>query len=218
MTTITRNKITNWALAVAVIGLVGLLLWLAPEEQTLGSGIKSVYVHVALTWTALLGIIAAGLIGLALAVFSKPSWLVVASTLIWVALVIFAAGLVMSFIAAGINWGGFFWQEPRTNSAIQIIVAAMIVQGANHLSLPYRVKGALFFFLLLFIFWSILSIPDVLHPGDAARTSPPAIRFTFYGLFALFSLAAGWFVWRVSTLRSIDSHQNITDKSLLRKS
>ena len=217
MTTINKNKITNWALVAAVIALAGLLLWLAPEEQTLGSGIKSVYVHVALTWTALLGLIAAGLIGLALALFSKPGWLVVTSTLVWVSLILFTAGLVMSFIAAGINWGGFFWQEPRTNSAIQIIVAAMIVQGANHLSLHYRVKGALFFFLLLFIFWSILSIPDVLHPGDAARTSPPAIRFTFYGLFALFSLAAGWLVWRISTFKRLDSRQSFTDKSVSRK-
>ncbi len=211
MTTRTGNKITNWLLAASLIGLAGLLLWLAPEEQTLGSGIKSVYVHVALTWTALLGFIAAGLIGLALALFSKPSWLVSASTLIWVSLILFAAGLVMSFIAAGINWGGFFWQEPRTNSAIQIIVASMIVIVANHLSLPYRLKGVLFFALLLFMFWSILSIPDVLHPGDAARTSPASIRFTFYGLFALFSVAAGWLVLRVSSLRRIESRQSITD-------
>lgn len=204
MTTIIGNRLAGWVIVAAVIGLAGFLLWLAPEEQTLGTGIKSVYVHVALTWTALLGLISAGLIGLALAVFSKPSWLGVASTVTWVAIAIFAAGLVMSFVAAGINWGGFFWQEPRTNSAIQILVAALIVQGATRFSIPYRLKGALYFLLLIFMFWSILSIPDVLHPGDAARTSPPAIRFTFYGLFVLFSLAAGWLVWRVSASKSIE--------------
>lgn len=196
MTTYSKRRIANWVLLAVVVGLGGLLIWIAPEEQTLGSGIKSVYVHVALTWTALLGLAAAGIIGITAAVIGKPGWVGLSSTITWVSITFFSAGLVMSFIAAGINWGGLFWEEPRTNSAIQIVVASLIVQGANRLSIPYRLKGALYFLLLLFMFWAILSIPDVLHPGDAARTSPPAIRLTFYGLFALFSLAAAWLVWR----------------------
>ena len=199
MTTIARNKFTDWVFAGILIILAGVLLWFAPEEQTLGTGIRSVYVHVALTWTALLGLISAGLLGLVLAIFSKPSWLSTVSTITWVAITLFTAGLVMSFVAAGINWGGFFWEEPRTNSAIQILVAALVVQGVNRFSISYRLKGILYFLLVIFMFWSILSIPDVLHPGDAARTSPPAIRFTFFSLFALFSLAAGWLVWRLKS-------------------
>ena len=47
------------------MALAALLLWLAPAEQTLGSGITSVYVHVALTWTGMTGLIIAAVLGLA---------------------------------------------------------------------------------------------------------------------------------------------------------
>jgi hypothetical protein len=197
MATLTSKGLSRWAVIGIALVLGAILLWVGPEEQTLGSGIRSVYIHVALTWTAMLGIVAAGLMGFVTLLLSKPAWLGAISTIIWVAIGLFFAGLVMSFIAAGINWGGVFWDEPRTNSAIQILVAALAVQIANRFSLPFRVKGGLYFLLILFMFWSIATIPDVLHPGDAARTSPPAIRFTFFGLFALLSLAAGWFVWQL---------------------
>lgn len=179
----------------AIVTLALLILWRAPEEQTLGSGIKSVYVHVALSWTGLAGFSLAGLLGLATAVSGREeieSW---ARPIGWVALAAFAAGLVMSVLAARVNWGGMFWQEPRTNAALQILAVGLIVQLATAWPLPARLKGTLRLGLVLFAFWLTGSTPLVLHPRNPARASSSmAIRLTFFSLFVLFSLAAAWFV------------------------
>lgn len=195
MLKLAKSRKHFWGILGSQALLAVVLLWLAPGEQTLGSGIKSVYVHVALTWTGMSGFLIAGLVGLAVAIFSKPSLQEWAHKIAWVALVFFAAGLAMSIIAASVNWGSVFWQEPRTNSALQILAVGLVVQLANSWSIPYRLKGILNFFLALFLIWLIQTTPLVLHPGNAARSTPSlAIRFTFFGLFALCTLAAAWIV------------------------
>lgn len=184
-----------WAILGGLAILAAILVLLAPGEQTLGSGIKSVYVHVALTWTGMIGILSAGLAGLAAAIFAKPSLQDWAHKIAWVAFAFFSAGLVMSIVAASINWGAIFWQEPRTNSALQILAAGLVVQVANSWSMSYRLKGTLNFVLAGFLIWLIQTTPLVLHPGNAARsTTSLAIRFTFFGLFVLSTLAAAWIV------------------------
>lgn len=184
-----------WAILGGLTILAAILVLLAPGEQTLGSGIKSVYVHVALTWTGMSGFLVAGFAGLTMALFAKPSLQDWSHKIAWVSLAFFAAGLAMSIIAASINWGAVFWQEPRTNSAIQILAVGLIVQVANSWSIPYRLKGTLNFFLAVFLIWLIQTTPLVLHPGDAARsTTSLAIRLTFFGLYALCILAGAWIV------------------------
>jgi hypothetical protein len=195
MTTLTYSQKTSWTVLIVIFALAAILLLVAPEEKELGSGIRSVYVHVALTWTGMTGIVIAGFVGLASAVFNRPrlqSW---AYIITWVALVSFSAGLVMSIIAAGINWGGVFWQEPRTNAVLTIVAAGLIVQGLSTWPVNHRSKGSLNFLLAVALLWLILTTPLVLHPGNAARTSNSfAIRFTFFGLYGLCMLAAAWFV------------------------
>ena len=184
-----------WSILGGIAALGVILVLLAPSEQTLGSGIKSVYIHVALTWTGMSGFFLAGLVGLVAAIFARSLLQDWANTIAWVALLSFVAGLVMSILAASINWGAIFWQEPRTNSALQILAAGLIVQVINSWAISFRLKGALNFLLALFIFWSIFTTPLVLHPGNAARSTPStAIQFTFFGLFALCMLAATWIV------------------------
>ena len=184
-----------WAILGGLAFLAAILVWLAPGEQTLGSGIKSVYIHVALTWTGMSGFLIAGLAGLTMALFAKPFFQDWTHSIAWVALAFFAAGLAMSIIAASINWGAVFWQEPRTNSALQILAVGLIVQVANSWSIPYRLKGVLNFFLAIFLLWLIQTTPLVLHPGDAARTATSmAIRFTFFSLYAICVLAGAWIV------------------------
>jgi len=184
-----------WSVLGVILILALIIILFAPSEQTLGSGIKSVYVHVALTWTGMSGFFVAGAVGLVAALFSRTRLQEWAHSIAWVSLAMFGAGLVMSAWAAIINWGAMFWQEPRSNSALQLLAAGLIVQVINSWSVSYRIKGSLNFLLSLFLLWSVMSTPLVLHPGSAARSSPSsAIRFTFFSLFVLCALAATWIV------------------------
>lgn len=194
------SRKNTWLGLIAIILLASLLLWIAPEERALGSGIQSVYVHVALTWTGMTGIVVAGLVGLVAAVLNRSDLQHWATAITWVALAMFAAGMVMSVIAAGINWGGVFWQEPRTNTVLQVLAAGLIVQGINSWPVPTRLKGVFNFLLAVVLLVLVFTTPLVLHPGNAARTANSfAIRFTFFGLYGLCLLAAAWIVLTIQT-------------------
>lgn len=184
-----------WAALALLLLLASVILLLSPEERDLGSGIKSVYVHVALTWTGMSGLIIAGLVGLAAAVLNRESLQSWATTTAWVALGFFALGLVMSVIAAGINWGAVFWQEPRTSTVLQVLALGLIVQGINTWPVPLRLKGILSFLLAVILLVLIFTTPLVLHPGNAATTANSlAIRFTFFSLYAVSMAAAALIV------------------------
>jgi hypothetical protein len=193
-----KHRAYFWAVLGGIVLIGALLLWRAPDEQTLGTGIRSVYVHVAFTWTGMLGLVVAGLLGLIAYILRKRSLQEWSNSIAWLALASFLIGLVMSMISAAINWGAIFWQEPRTNSALQVLAVGLIVQLINGWLTSYRLKGLLAFLLSLFVIWSTSSTPLVLHPGNAASTSPSsAIRLTFLALFILCSLAAIWILIRV---------------------
>ena len=195
MSALVSSRKAGWAVLGVVVVLAAVLLWLAPAEATLGNGIASVYIHVALTWSGMTGLIVAGVLGLLMAILSRPglgSWIY---SLVWIALAMFAGGLVMSIIAARVNWGAIFWQEPRTNSAMQVLAIGLIVQILNGWRLPYRLKGLLYAIPAAFLTWSTVVTPLVLHPQNAARSSPSgAIQFVFFALYGLFALAGAWLV------------------------
>lgn len=180
------------AISIAAVALVSF----APAEQTLGDGIRSVYVHVALTWTGMAAWVAAGLLRIA-ALFPRfralESW---AQTTAGVGLAFFVAGFAMSMVAANVNWGAVTWLEPRARTALNVIALALIVQILNSwLSLP-GVRALLSAGLVAFVVWSTLVAPLVLHPRDPIRTSSStAIQMTFLGLFVICCLGAGWIVW-----------------------
>lgn len=200
-TTIPRRA--GWIAFLLIILLAATILIFAPEERELGSGIRSVYVHVAMIWTGMSGIVLAGLLGLGAAVFNKADLQSWAKSITWVALGMFAGGVIMSIVAAGINWGGVFWQEPRTNTVLQVMAFTLIVQVINSWPVSLRIRGGLNFLLACLLLFLVFTTPLVLHPGDAARTANSlAIRFTFITLYVLCMTAAAWLVLELRTRES----------------
>jgi hypothetical protein len=110
----------------------------------------------------------------------------------------FTVGLLLSAPAARMNWGGVFWQEPRTLAALEVLAVGLIIQILVGWPLPLRLRGFLHLGLVLFMVWTVQTTPLVLHPRDPARASSSlAIRATFFGLFGLVSLLAAWIVVRL---------------------
>ena len=203
MDSLNRSRTASWLVLAVIVALAAALLWMAPAEQTLGSGITSVYVHVALTWAGMTGLLIAAALGLAAAMLGRPGLQDWAHVVAWVGLGSFLAGLVMSALAAGINWGNVFWQEPRFNSVLLVLALGLIVQIANTLTINYRQRGVLQAIPAAALIWLMTVTPLVLHPGNAARTSPSAaIRFTFFGLYILCCLAGLWLVLAIRRRRA----------------
>ena len=178
-----------------LIGLSALIVWLAPAEQTLGEGIKVVYLHVALIWAGMTGLLILGVLGLAILLTARPRLAAWAHTLGWVGLGFFLAGIGMSMVAAQVNWGGLFWPEPRNVAMLRVVAVGLIVQIVTGWSIAIRLQGLLYACLALLLTWSVLVTPLVFHPRNPIETSPSlAIQATFFSLFGLCVLLAAWLV------------------------
>lgn len=191
-----NSRRIGWGLAgIAVVTAV--LLLMAPEEATLGTGIRSVYVHVALIWVGLAGFIVAGLLGIGLLITDYERLYPWLRTIGWIGVGSFAAGLAMSALASRVNWGAVFWQEPRMRSSSTSLAIAVIALVAMEWFPWLRVRGVLMTAVPLIFFWLTARTELVLHPDNPILTSDSVgIQATFAGLFVLVGLAAALLVWR----------------------
>ncbi|MBN1285296.1 MAG: hypothetical protein JXB47_07860 [Anaerolineae bacterium] len=189
-----------WIVPAVVIAAAAALVLFGPEERALGAGIKIVYVHVALTWAGMVGLGAAGLLG-AWVFFSNSRWEPWLLTVGRVATAAYAAGFVVSLGAEQVNWGGIYWNEPRTIGAMQVTAVALIVQVVSAW-LPAaawrgRARGLLSAALFGFVLWQGRA-GSLLHPDSAASASDSsAIQLTFLAMFALCCLGMVWLVWYI---------------------
>jgi uncharacterized membrane protein YeiB len=187
---------------IVIVILAIALLLVAPDEATIGRGIRIVYIHVALIWTGMLGLLVTGALGLILLLFSRDdiqSWMTVVGR---VSLVVYAAGVGTSLIAEQVNWGGIAWQEPRTSANLNLLALVVIVQVVNSW-LEHRRLGAILNILVATaVIYMSVTTPLQLHPSDPIRTSSSSeIQLAFYGLTLLCLAGAGWLVWFVHKKR-----------------
>ena len=169
-----------------------IILWISPEERTLGIGIKPVYLHVSLTWTGMVLFALAALLGVGVLFTGKnslASWL---KTIFTLAVGFYGAGFLISMIASYVNWGGIPFREPRVLSTINVIVVSAVIWILSQWTNQNRVNGFLSLIPIGFMIWGVESSRMVLHPDNPVNSSPDGIRYTFYGMFILAMLLAGW--------------------------
>ena len=197
-----RRHPLPWAMLGGLLTAAAVLIVLAPPEQTLGNGVKVVFIHASLMQTGAIGLIAAGLVGLVVAALGRAELAGWMRAIGGVALAFYAAGLGMSMVAAQINWGGVYLQEPRMAAGLNTLALALIVMIADEFLMPsrtgQRIAGLLSAGLAVFMVWAIAVSPLVLHPRNPIGTSPSfAIQASFYGLLGVTILAAIWTIWQV---------------------
>ncbi len=193
-----RFSSLRWTTAVLLSILIigALIVWLAPPEKTMGYGIRPVYVHVAFIWTGMLGMLAAGLLGLALAVTNRVEWAGWMQTVGWVSFGFIVASLAASIVAQLINWNGIFWDEPRNQMIVRLVVAYLAILIANTW-LPWpRLRGLVVTVSAGVMLGALRFTPNVLHPEDPiGNSSASAIQITFLLLGVLGLIAAAWIVF-----------------------
>ncbi len=187
----------NWIVFSVLLALIALVVWQSPAERTLGNKIKVVYVHVALTWTGIVGFTLMGVTGIATAMQQSSQLLVWSRRLGWLAWGFYLAGHVVSLWAMELTWGSVSWEEPKTIMALLIIgvalVAFALIDGLNSL----RTQGIVYATLAIFVHAS-RQTPLILHPGNAIREgTSSSIQSTSYLLFGLFCIMGSWLLWLI---------------------
>ncbi len=193
-----------WLILAGLVIVSTLVVIFAPQERTLGDGIKIVYVHVAVTWTALLAIAAWGLLGLGVALTDHPrlySWL---TTIRPLAFGIYLVSAVLGMLSSKINWGAVGWLEPRMQATLSTLAVAIVVVVLNAWLPARRIQGVLGALMLAYTYWAIFSSPLVLHPENPIMSSDSgAIKLTFFICFALVLAIAAWILWYLRKLAAV---------------
>ena len=183
-----------WILVLLTLALA--LAAVAPSERTLGTRIRTVYLHGAWVWAALLSLAAAAGIGLAALVARRPRWHAWSRAWGRTGVLLWILYLPLSLWAMQTNWNGLFLAEPRWRLGVMYAVVGLLLQlGLSLLPLVWASVGNLAYFLALV--WSLTHTPRVLHPpAPAFHAGALTIRLTFLGLTLLLTLMA----WQITLL------------------
>ena len=109
-------------LVIAVLTLFG------PEEQSLGSNVKIVYLHGAWVMAAELAMAAAALVGLLALVLRRETLHKWSAALGRTGIVFWVTYLPLSLWAMQANWNGLFLAEPRFRFALTFAVVGVLLQ------------------------------------------------------------------------------------------
>jgi hypothetical protein len=180
----------------AVLTTAGLTA-LGPQEQSLGSNVRIVYLHGAwvLTAEAVLALSAlVGLFGILARRDRLHQW---SSALGRTGLFFWVTDLPLSVWAMEANWNGLFLSEPRFRLAVIFAITGVLLQvGLTLLAKPaFTSLFNVLFFVALWI--GLKEAGYVLHPPPSPifGSGIPALELFFVGLILLTMIAA-WFLTR----------------------
>ena len=179
-------------LVIAVLALFG------PEEQSLGSNVKIVYLHGAWVLAAEVVFAVAALIGLLALVLRRERLHQWSAALGRTGIVFWVTYLPLSLWAMQANWNGLFLAEPRFRLALTFAVVGALMQvGLWLINVDWVTSLAnLIFFVVLRVVFSTAS--DIMHP-------PPSPIFNsglwniiiFFVLLNVFAWLAAYFLTKV---------------------
>jgi hypothetical protein len=180
------------------VAVIAVLALFGPEEQSLGSNVKIVYLHGAWVLAAELAFAAAALVGLLAVVLRRDRLHHWSAALGRTGIVFWVTYLPLSLWAMEANWNGLFLAEPRFRLALTFAIVGTLMQvGLWLMNIDWITSLAnLIFFVSLRVVFSMASY--VMHP-------PPSPIFnsglwniiTFFILLNLFAWLAAYFLTKV---------------------
>jgi hypothetical protein len=177
---------------IAALALIG------PEEQSLGSNVRIVYLHGAWVLAAEAAFAAAALAGLLALALRRDGLHHWSAALGRTGIVFWLTYLPLSLWAMEANWNGLFLAEPRFRLALTFaIVGALMQVGLWLVNLGWVTSLAnLVFFLALRVVFSIAS--NVMHPPPSPIFSSGLWNIIIFFVFLnLFAWLAAYFLTRI---------------------
>jgi hypothetical protein len=179
-------------LLIAVISLFG------PEEQSLGSNVRIVYLHGAWVMAAELAFAAAALVGLLALILRRDGLHGWSAALGRSGIVFWVTYLPLSLWAMNANWNGLFLAEPRFRLALTFAIVGVLMQvGLWLINTGWITSLAnLVFFITLRVVFANASY--VMHPPPSPIFSSGLWNIIFFFLFLnIFAWLAAWFLTKV---------------------
>jgi len=181
---------------VTVLVIVGLSLF-GPEEQSLGSNVRIVYLHGAWVLAAEVAFAAAALAGLLALVLRRERLHQWSAALGRAGIVFWLTYLPLSLWAMQANWNGLFLAEPRFRLALTFaIVGALMQIGLWLVNMRWVTSLAnLVFFVALRGVFSTAS--NVMHPPPSPIFSSGLWNIIlFFAFLNIFAWLAAYFLTR----------------------
>jgi hypothetical protein len=187
----TQPTITVLRLVIRLLNLalIAAVAAAAPLEQTLGANIRLVYLHGAWVWVALTIFIASAALGLAALLTRRQGLHAWSRALGYTGMGYWLTYLPMSLLVMQLNWGGFFFDEPRWRVPFTFAVIGLLMQaGLWMIARPaFTSAGNLVFAPVLLL--SLSRIQNILHPDSPVFSSSSRSIQAFFAVLLLLSLA-----------------------------
>jgi hypothetical protein len=182
----TKSPLVYFFLTVIVIALLTLF---GPEEKSLGSNVRIVYLHGAWVLAAEAAFITAALAGLLGLILRKDIFHAWSAALGRTGIIFWLTYLPLSLIAMQANWNGLFLAEPRFRIAMIFAVTGILLQTGLwlfNISWLTSLANILYIIALRVIF---ATAQNIMHP-------PPSPIFNS-GLWniILFFIALNFLAW-----------------------
>jgi hypothetical protein len=178
--------------------VIALLALLGPEEQSLGSNVRIVYLHGAWVMTAELAFIAAGIAGLIALISRRKVFHRWSSALGYTGIVFWVTYLPLSLWAMQSNWNGLFLAEPRFRLALIFAVTGVLLQlGLWLMGTAWitSLANIIFIIVLRVIF---ATAENVMHPPPSPIfDSGNYAMIGFFVALIMLTLVASFFLTRV---------------------
>jgi hypothetical protein len=181
---------------VAVI-LIALLALFGPEEQSLGSNVRIVYLHGAWVLAAELAFVAAALAGLVALITKRDAFHHWSAALGRTGIFFWITYLPLSLWAMQSNWNGLFLSEPRFRLAVIFAVTGLLLQVGLWLINTNWITSAANIIFIVVLRVIFASADNVMHPPPSPIFNSG--NFTIIGFFlALITLTmlAAFFLTR----------------------
>jgi hypothetical protein len=192
----TKSKSPLFYFSLTVI-MIALLTLFGPEEKSLGSNVRIVYLHGAWVMAAEVAFIAAALAGLLGLILHKDIFHAWSAALGRTGIVFWLTYLPLSLFAMQANWNGLFLAEPRFRLAIIFAVTGVLLQLGLWLFNISRLTSFANILYIITLRVVFATAQNVMHP-------PPSPIFNsglwniiiFFIVLNLLAWVAGYFLTR----------------------
>jgi len=194
MSKFTRSPLFLFFVTILVIAVISLF---GPEEQSLGSSVRIVYLHGAWVLAAELAFAAAALVGLLALILRREALHSWSAALGRSGIVFWVTYLPLSLWAMEANWNGLFLAEPRFRLALTFAIVGVLMQvGLWLVNISWVTSLAnLVFFVTLRVVFATAS--NIMHPPPSPIFNSGLWNIILFFVFLnIFAWLAAYFLTR----------------------